>query len=73
MGTVVRLQRREPHAGTVGRNDAIAGCGADIVILPCVRYERPQARAQRSGALSPSQRCDEVGPHTAPIREPKAV
>ena len=74
MGRVVWLKKRyEGPERAEGRSEVPGRC-AEIVILPCIRYERPEGRPFPAGAGSTSPHQGKAASHYgASTREPKAV
>ncbi|MCE7027013.1 hypothetical protein [Jiella avicenniae] len=74
MGTVVWLKKRDGRPETAEPDDAIPAGGAEIVILPCIRYERPERLPHPADAASTSPLRGKNMPHFgSSSREPKAV
>ncbi|TFF20496.1 hypothetical protein E3C22_16435 [Jiella endophytica] len=49
MGTVVGFDPRRRRVGSWRRQDAFAEVADNVVILPCVRYERSETRMETTG------------------------
>lgn len=72
MGTIVTLKDRGIAAGALRRAASFSGGGAEIVILPCIRYE-PREASCRDGRPA-TLRDTPAAPSAAPtLRDPKAI